>query len=168
MCCFRLSCLSSKTPRYLIFSASLISVLLMFIDFVMHLSSWGFGPKRMNSVLSLFILSWFLSIHTFRSTAHFFNSNMHLTSPSQWPGLNLLSTVWPSATPCRLRGGFITPCIVLQYKLKVCAPAQDPWGTLKERFHSNEYSFPMLTLQLLGCRYDSNQLCMYLLVHNCV
>ena len=94
--CLKLSSLSSRTPRYLIITATLTSMLLMFSDVVMHLSSWGFELKRMNLVLSLFILSQFLTIHIFRSTAHFPNSCMHLTSSSQCPAFNLSLTMWSS------------------------------------------------------------------------
>ena len=44
--CLKLSCLSSRTPRYLIISATLIFILVMFSDVVMHLSGWGFWTEK--------------------------------------------------------------------------------------------------------------------------
>ena len=121
----------NKTPRYFILSVSFISVLSTFKVFVLHLSNWGFYLKRMNSVLLLFILSLFSFIHTFRSVADFSSSSIHLTSSLQSLGLNLFPTVWSSAKPCRVRGGFTMSCIELQYMLKSCAPVQEPCGMLK-------------------------------------
>ena len=147
MCFFILRFWYSMTPRYFILSASSTSVSSIFRAFVLHFSNCGLDPKRTNSVLSLFILSLFSFIQTFRLAAHSSSLCIHLSSSFHSPGLNLFPTAWSLAKPCRVRGGFTIPCIVLQYRLKSCAPAQDPWGTLKGNFLVDEYSSPIFTLQ---------------------
>ena len=98
--CLKVSSLSSRTPRYLIISATLISMLLTLSDVVMHLSRWGIWTKKNElSFITVHLESVFIHPYTFRSIAHFSNSCTHLTSSSQRPALNLSSKVWSSMKP---------------------------------------------------------------------
>ena len=100
-----------------------------------HCSSWvSFYPSTPLGLLHLSPICVCISLHLHRR-----------------PALNLSLTMWSPVTPSvDWEADLLLLCTVLKYKLKICAHAQDPWGTLKGRFHSDECSLPMLTLQLLG------------------
>ena len=68
-------------------------------------------------------------------------------------------TLWSSAKPLSCKSSsYYMSCSGEQYKLKILAPTQLPWGTLTSKFFSLLYIPLILTLKEHGLRYSSNHL----------
>ena len=106
MCCLKLRLLSICTPRYLMESVLNIKSPATSMVSTLHLSSWHWLPKKINSVLAVFILSRVSSIHCLILSMQSSSMQIVSLSPSLSLALNSLLILWSSAKPlsCKLLG----------------------------------------------------------------
>ena len=140
------------TPRYFIPSIISTSVSSTFRAFILHFSNCDLDPKSTNSVLSLFILSLFSFIQTFRVVAHSSSLPIHLSSSFHSPGLNLLHTTWSSAKTMQGKGwiDYLLHCAAVHVE-QLCT-GTGSLGYTKGQFSCNTLSHPMnFAVHSLGC-----------------
>ena len=104
-----------------------------FMVLCVHLASCCLEPKLMNSVFEGFILSLVWSIHDLILIMQLSNSGMVLCSNHLSPALKDLCMLWSSTKPLSCKFGGITSLRGEQYRLKMFAPAQLPWGMLTSK-----------------------------------
>ena len=112
--------------------------------FVWHFLIWCFDPKRINSVLDVFILSLFPSIQCLICFEHF--SSVETARVSFLVGRNFIFRAWSSAYPCRSIFSSITSYTVDAYSRYSTGPAHEPCGTEKGKCFGSEYALPTFIL----------------------
>ena len=114
MCCLRLRLLSIHTPRYLMVSVLSTKSPAIFMVPVVHLLSWCWLPKYMNSILVVFIFRRVSSIHLLMLSMHSSIILTVLASSALSLALNSLLTLWSSANPFNRKLLGTTSCSVEQ------------------------------------------------------
>ena len=128
---------SSHAPRYFTMIDLSIVCLSISMFVVIHFDNICLKPKMIYSVLSLFNLCWFPSIHPYISPIQCCKSCIHFDSSPCLTGVNSFFTKWSSMNPfsaiCPSDVAFESDgisLIVLAYARYAVGLAQLPWGML--------------------------------------